>query len=73
MLRERWPLWKAGLYDLEVVSLRGHYFRTGGLAYDSTRATRAITNHAPIGKYRLKFFPWEDFSCLCGTYPIETR
>ena len=22
------------MYDLEVVSLRGHYFQTGGLAYD---------------------------------------
>ena len=32
---ERWPPWKAGLYDSEVVSLWGHYFWTGGLAYDS--------------------------------------
>ena len=38
-----------------------------------TRATRAITNHAPIGKYRLRFFPWESFNCPCGSYPIETR
>ena len=38
-----------------------------------TRATRAITNHAPIGEYHLKFFLNEDFSCLCGLYPIETR
>ena len=37
------------------------------------RATRVITNHAPTGKYKLRFFPWEDFSCLCGNYPIETR
>ena len=37
------------------------------------RATRAITNHAPIRKYHLKFFLNEDFSCLCGLYPIETR
>jgi len=35
MLRERWPPWKAGLYGLEVVSLRGRYFWTGGLVYDS--------------------------------------
>ena len=34
MLRERWLLWKAGLYDLEVVSPQGCYFRTGGLAYN---------------------------------------
>ena len=33
-----------------------------------TRASRTITNHAPI-----RFFPREDFSCLCGAYPIESR
>jgi len=38
-----------------------------------TRATRAITNHAPIGEYRLRFFPNEDFSCPCGNFPIESR
>ena len=37
------------------------------------RATRAITNHAPIGEYRLRFFPKEDFSCLCNEYPIKSR
>jgi len=36
-------------------------------------ATRAITNHTPIGEYRLRFFPYEDFKCLCNNYPIETR
>jgi len=38
-----------------------------------TRATRAITNHALIGKYRLRFFPSKEFSCPCGQYPIESR
>ena len=38
-----------------------------------TRATRAIVNHASIGKYRLRFFHQEDFSCLCSNYPIKTR
>ena len=38
-----------------------------------TRALRAITNHAPTGKYRLRFFFKEDFCCPCGQYPIETR
>jgi len=28
------PPWKVGLYDLEVVSPRRHYFWMGGLAYD---------------------------------------
>jgi len=37
------------------------------------RATRAITNHAPIGEYHLRFFPKEEFKYLCGQYPIKTR
>jgi len=37
------------------------------------RATRAITNHAPIGEYRLRFFPREEFKCPCSRYPIESR
>ena len=36
-------------------------------------ATRAITNHAPIGEYRLRFFPNIEFSCPCNEYPIESR
>jgi len=34
VLRERWLLWKAGLYVLEVTPLRGCSFQTSGLAYD---------------------------------------
>ena len=30
-----------------------------------TRAMRAITNHTPIGRYCLQFFPKEEFKCLC--------
>ena len=37
------------------------------------RATRAIVNHIPIGEYRLRFFPWEEFKCPCSLYPIESR
>jgi len=37
------------------------------------RATRAIINHAPIGEYRLHFFPKEEFKCPCRSYPIKTR
>jgi len=37
------------------------------------RATHAIINHAPIGKYQLRFFPRENFMCLCGIYLVETR
>jgi len=38
-----------------------------------TWASRAITNHTPIGEYRLRLFPQESFTCPCGLYPIETR
>jgi len=38
-----------------------------------TCAVRAITNHAPIGEYRLRFFPNMDFACPCNNYPIESR
>ena len=37
------------------------------------RASRAILNHAPIGKYWLIFFSQKEFKCPCGEYPIETR
>jgi len=37
------------------------------------RTMRAITNHAPIGEFQLRFFSYEDFSCPCGLYPIESR
>ena len=36
-------------------------------------ASRAITNHVPIGEYWLRFFPREELSCSCGKYLIETR
>jgi len=31
------------------------------------RATRAITNHTPIGKYCLRFFSKENFNCPTST------
>ena len=37
------------------------------------QATRAIVNHAPIGKYRLRFFLQKDFKYLYSIYSIETR
>ena len=37
------------------------------------RATRAIINHTPIGKYQLRFFLWEEFKCLCSLYSIESK
>jgi len=38
-----------------------------------TRATRAIVNYAPIGEYKLRFFPREEFAFPCSLYPIESR
>jgi len=37
------------------------------------RASRAIVNHVPIGKYWLRFFPQEEFKCPCSHYLIEMR
>jgi len=38
-----------------------------------TRVMRAITNHASIEEYHLRFFLEENFNCLCGIYPIKIR
>ena len=35
--------------------------------------TRAITNHASIREYRLRFFSKKEFKCLYGVYPIKSR
>ena len=37
------------------------------------QASRAITNHSPIGEYQLRFFPMENFAYLYRLYPIKTR
>ena len=53
---------------------RGSWLKFIGYSNSScTRATRAIINHAPIGKYKLHFFLKEDFKYPCGLYPIESR
>ena len=64
--------------DLNVIELS--YVR-GGLWLQAighsnslcAHAIRAITNHAPIREYRLRFFPNMDFACPCNNYPIESR
>jgi len=35
--------------------------------------TRLFTNHAPIGEYRLRFFPKEPCSCPCKKAETKTR
>ena len=37
------------------------------------QAMRAITNHAPIREYWLRFLPSMDFSYPCNNYPIKLR
>ena len=63
------------LNPIKLSSIKGspwlqHFGHSNSL---STQAIRAIINHSSIGKYQLRFFPRENFSCLCGTYLIETR
>ena len=38
-----------------------------------TCITRLVTNHTPIGEYRLGFYPKESIACPCSNYPIEMR
>ena len=35
--------------------------------------TRLITNHTPIDKYKLKFFPNKLYTCLYGNFSIKIR
>ena len=62
------------LYPIELLYTKGglwlKHFEQISLC---VRATRAITNHALTGEYRLCFFLKEDFSCLYGFYLIESR
>ena len=61
--------------DIEPSYIKGglwlQVFGQSNLLY--AQLTRAITNHAPIGEYRLRFFPRKEFKCLCGVYPIKSR
>ena len=64
-----------GWYFLELIYMKGRlwlkFFEYSNSLY--IRVTRVIVNHVSIGKYRLRFFSRENFSCLCGSYPIESR
>ena len=52
----------------------GTWLKTIGFSNSlCVRVTRAITNHASIGKYCLRFFSRQNFSCPYGSYPIELR
>ena len=61
--------------DIELSYIKGSpWLQTFGYSnLVCAHTTRAITNHAPIEEYCLRFFPNEDFKCSCGNYPIESR
>ena len=63
------------LYDIEPSHVKGGLWLQSFGHSNSlcAHATRAITGHAPIGEYRLRFFPCMDFSCPCNNYSIESR
>jgi len=53
---------------------RGSWLKTFGyLIFLCVCAIRAITNHALIGKYRLRFFSRKKFKCLYNIYPIGSK
>ena len=52
----------------------GGWLNTIGISNSlCTRATRLITNHAPIGEYRARFFPDKTNFCACNNNQLETR
>jgi len=70
------------LLDNDYLSIKHTYIKGDTwlklLGYSNSlyaRVTRAITNHAPIAKYQyhLRFFPKENFNCLCKSCSIESR
>ena len=53
---------------------RGSWLKVFGYSNSLYVCTlQAITNHAPIGEYKLRFFSRKEFKCLCSLYPIESR
>ena len=68
------------LLDDDLIAIKPHQVKEGPwlqlFSHSNllcAHAMRAITNHAPIGEYRLQFFSSMDFSCPCNNYPIESR
>jgi len=52
----------------------GGWLNTIGISNSlCVRATRLITNHAPIGEYRARFFPNKANSCACNNNQLEAR
>jgi len=68
------------LLDNDFLSIKPTYMKNdtwlryiGHSNFLCARVTRVIMNHAPIGKYHLRFFLRENFSCSCSLYLIESR
>jgi len=68
------------LLDDDFNPIKPHYAKGGpwlqAFGHSNTlcaHTVRAITNHAPIGEYRLHFLPGMDILCPCSNYPIEIR
>ena len=61
------------LWDLLVSEIIGHcvWWLPQHLLCACT--SRVITNHTPIGEYRLRFFSRKEFKCPCSLYPIESH
>jgi len=71
-LKRRWPY--TDLYQRRYMALQ-HVGHSNTLC---AHLTRLITNHAPTGEYRRRFFPHEENTspnmnaCLCGLADLET-
>ena len=65
------------LLNNNLSNIKSSYMKGGpwikNFSFSNSLCTWAITNHAPIEEYQLRFFPREEFSCLCRVYPIKTR
>ena len=42
-------------------------------SHSNSLCMHTITNYAPIGEYRLRFFLRKKFKCPCRLYPIKSR
>jgi len=65
------------LFDNNLYPIEPSYSKEGlwlkFFSHFNSLCAKAIINHAPIEEYHLRFFPQEEFKCLCRQYPIKTR
>ena len=60
---------------LRVVTHTGNFplKRTGASKLLCARMVRCLTDHSPIGAYRLRFFPDQPTHCSCDRPELQTR